>query len=209
MYYLPEAVHRATRELGFDAHPEAKLGYAIFLDHLRGTVVLGQTGVGGNGLHFYGGGIVLGGLSDRAVPRHPRLGNYVKIGTGTKFFGPMIIGDYTQVGVDSQLIGRIEFEGNNTVGNWVRIGSYSSGGNGYNHRPGKITFAEGVRVGDHTLIINTDPDELSIPKDFPIPADSFVFGVNGKPTHKESHRGDTNRRSLEDAVSDAERRTDN
>jgi serine acetyltransferase len=192
LYYVPEQIHKITRGIGLDFHPEAHVGYGIFMDHLL-QVVMGQTGKLGRGCAFYGGGIVFGGISDKAVNRHPVLDDFVSIGTDTTFFGPIYVGSNSSFGVSTHLIGVLEFQGNNSIGNWVSIGSYyqqSSGAPKDYERPGKIIFEQGVRIGDHSIVINTDSEELYIPSAFLIGANSIVIGKKGKPKHIESHLAD-------------------
>lgn len=199
LYYIPELIHKITREIGLDAHPEADIGYGIFMDHLL-QVVVGQTGKVGCGCSFYGGGVVLGGISDKAVNRHPILDDFVSIGTDTTFFGPIYVGPNSSFGVSTHLIGVLEFRGDNSIGNWVSIGSYYQQSRGTPkdyERPGKIVFEKGVNIEDHSTVINTDPEELYIPPDFLIGANSIVIGEKGKPKHIESHLANNTIRDLE------------
>ena len=180
LYLIPELIQEINSALGLDAHPEAKIGYGELIDHERGTVVIGQTGIVGNYWDFAGGGIVLGGLSRKPSQRHPILGNGISIGTSTMFFGPIVIGDYSRFGVNSIIIGYIRFGNECRVGSDVDIGSYNSL-NGNNSRPGQIIFENGVIVGDGSTILNTGEEDLVIGEEFKIKPKSYVVGVNGKP----------------------------
>ena len=180
VYLMPTIIHEINREKGFDAHPEARVGWGNFFDHVRD--IIGQTGVIGNYNSFLGTGIVLGGHTNKTKKRHPQLEDFISIGTDTAFFGPIHIGSYSRFGVHSYIIGDIIFEGNNTIGNGVEICSYFPNNNGKSQgRPGKIRLGRNVSVGDGTTIINTAPEDLYIPSEFNIPTASYVVGEEGRP----------------------------
>jgi serine O-acetyltransferase len=79
---------------GIDIHPAAQIGRRIVLDHGFGTVV-GETCEFGDDCYILSG-VILGaaGIAGNvAGKRHPRLGSRVEVGSGSRIFGPVVIGD--------------------------------------------------------------------------------------------------------------------
>ncbi len=199
LYLIPEKIHQITRKLGLDSHPEADVGYGIFIDHVSGTIVIGQTGVVGRFADFAGGGIVLGGLTRRPTDRHPILGEGISIGTGTNFFGPLNVGDYSNFGVNSSVIGYVNFGKECRIGSDVDIGSYRlSNPNKNNGKPGKIILENNVIVGDGVTIFNAESENLVIPSGNIIEPKSYIEGIDGKPVLVERPHGEYLRQLIRD-----------
>ncbi len=87
---------------GIEIHPGAKLGRKVFIDHGMG-VVIGETAEVGDGCVIYKG-VVLGGVSQARVRRHPRLGRDVIVGSNACVLGAIDIGDGARVGSGSVVI---------------------------------------------------------------------------------------------------------
>ncbi|MCZ6633757.1 MAG: hypothetical protein O7G87_10145 [bacterium] len=164
---------RAISELGgryyqADLHPETQIGDANFLEHTHRGLTTGQTGVVGFGCVIYP--CTLGGLSDKVRQRHPRIGNFVKIGTDATLLGPVTIGDHSTIGSGSDIYGFVEMGQNCQIASSVVIGTVRLG----SRIPGKIRLGNGVRVGDGTIIENSTDLDLFIPDKSEIPARSHV-----------------------------------
>lgn len=79
---------------GAEIHPAAQVGERFVLDHGFGTVI-GETTQIGNDCYVLGG-VVLGAMGisgNKEVRRHPRVGNNVQIGSFSRVFGTVSIGD--------------------------------------------------------------------------------------------------------------------
>ena len=100
---LPRIISQIMRFLtGIEIHPGAYIKKGFFIDHGMG-VVIGETAeIGENVLMYHQ--VTLGGTSLKAGKRHPTLGNNVLIGAGAKLFGPINIGDNTQIGGGSVVV---------------------------------------------------------------------------------------------------------
>ena len=109
---LQEHVHSIT---GIDIHPGAKIDEYFFIDHGTG-VVIGETAEIGAWTRLYQG-VTLGALkfkkeSDGSLQkyykRHPTIGKNVVIGAGAKILGPVVIGDYVNIGANTWIDFNIE-----------------------------------------------------------------------------------------------------
>ena len=99
----PRLLSHANRFLtGIEIHPGAKLGRGVFIDHGMG-VVIGETAEVGEGCVIYKG-VVLGGVSQARVRRHPRLGANVVVGSNACVLGAIEIGAGARVGSGSVVI---------------------------------------------------------------------------------------------------------
>ncbi len=87
---------------GVEIHPAAKIGRGFFIDHGMG-VVIGETAEIGNDVLIYQG-VVLGGVSQEKIKRHPTIGNNVVIGAGATLLGPIKVGKGVRVGAGSVVI---------------------------------------------------------------------------------------------------------
>ena len=164
---------RAIAELGgryyqADLHPETQIGDANFLEHPHRGLTTGQTGVIGRGCVIYP--CTLGGISDKVRQRHPRIGNFVQIGTDAQLLGPVGIGDRSSVGINSQVYGYVDISEDCRIASTVVIGTVLTG----TGKPGRICLGKGVRVGDGTVIENSTELDLVIPDKTEIPARSHV-----------------------------------
>ncbi|VGM95392.1 Serine acetyltransferase [uncultured Avibacterium sp.] len=84
---------------GAEINPYAKIGKRFILDHGIGTVI-GETAEIGDDCYMLGG-VILGakGISNNPEGiRHPRIGNNVQIGSFSKLFGAITIGNNVFIG---------------------------------------------------------------------------------------------------------------
>jgi serine O-acetyltransferase len=70
---------------GVEIHPGARIGRGVFIDHGMG-VVIGETAEVGEGCVLFKG-VVLGGVSQERIRRHPRLGRQVVVGSNACVLG--------------------------------------------------------------------------------------------------------------------------
>ncbi|KAK9810508.1 hypothetical protein WJX72_011977 [[Myrmecia] bisecta] len=85
-----------------DAHPAARLGRGIMIDHATG-VVIGETAVVGDNvslLHH----VTLGGSGTGKGVRHPTIGHGVLLGAGVTVLGPVTVGAGSKVGAGSVVV---------------------------------------------------------------------------------------------------------
>lgn len=95
--FIPRLISQISRFLtGIEIHPGAVIGKGFFIDHGMGVVIGETTEIGDFVLLYHG--VTLGGTSLNPGKRHPTVGNHVLIGAGAKIFGPLQIGDHSQVG---------------------------------------------------------------------------------------------------------------
>lgn len=99
--FIPRLISQIARIItgGIEIHPGAKIGKGFFIDHGAG-VVIGETAEIGNNVLMYHQ-VTLGtqgGMVDAKERRHPKIGHNVMIGAGAKLFGPIEIGDNSQIG---------------------------------------------------------------------------------------------------------------
>jgi serine O-acetyltransferase len=86
---------RISNCFGVDIHPAAKIGYGLMLDHATG-IVIGETSVVGNNVSIMQS-VTLGGTGKDMRDRHPKIGDGVLIGAGSKILGNINIGEGAQV----------------------------------------------------------------------------------------------------------------
>ena len=84
---------------GVEIHPGATIGRRVFIDHGMG-VVIGETAEVGDSCVIYKG-VVLGGVSQARVRRHPRLGKRVVVGSNACVLGAVEVGDGARIGSGS------------------------------------------------------------------------------------------------------------
>lgn len=87
---------------GVDIHPGARIGRGVFIDHGMG-VVIGETAEVGDGCLLFKG-VVLGGVSQERVWRHPRLGRSVVVGSNACVLGAIEVGEGARIGSGSVVI---------------------------------------------------------------------------------------------------------
>ncbi len=103
---MTEYAHGLT---GIDIHPGATIGKYFFIDHGTG-IVIGETTQIGKNVKIYQG-VTLGALSTRkgqqlkGVKRHPTIGDYVTIYSGTSILGgDTVIGDNATIGGNAFIV---------------------------------------------------------------------------------------------------------
>jgi serine O-acetyltransferase len=101
-YYIH---NRVTEIFAVDIHPAAKIGKGIFIDHATG-VVIGETAHIGDDVSLLHG-VTLGGTGKEHGDRHPKVGNGVLIGAGTKILGNVRIGDGSKIGAGSVVLDHV------------------------------------------------------------------------------------------------------
>ncbi len=94
--------HIARFFTGIEIHPGAKIGRRFFIDHGMGVVIGETTEIGDDVLIYQG--VVLGGVSQQKIKRHPTIGNRVVIGAGAILLGPIKVGDGAKIGAGSVVI---------------------------------------------------------------------------------------------------------
>ena len=100
---IPRLISQISRFLtGIEIHPGAYIGKGFFIDHGMGVVIGETSEIGENVLLYHQ--VTLGGTSLKGGKRHPTLGNNVLVGAGAKLFGPITIGNNTQVGGSSVVV---------------------------------------------------------------------------------------------------------
>lgn len=90
---------------GIEIHPAAKIGRRFFIDHGMG-VVIGETSEIGNDVLIYQG-VVLGGVSQEKIKRHPTIKNNVVIGANAVLLGPIKVDAHAKIGAGSVVINDI------------------------------------------------------------------------------------------------------
>lgn len=96
---------RTSEVFAMDIHPAARIGHGILIDH--GTsVVIGETAVVGNDVSMLHE-VTLGGTGKESGDRHPKVGNGVLLGAGTKVLGNVRIGDGSKVGAGSVVLAEV------------------------------------------------------------------------------------------------------
>ena len=94
--FVPRLISQISRFFtGIEIHPGAKFGPGVFIDHGNG-VVIGETAEIGESVLIYHQ-VTLGGTSLLPGKRHPTIGNGVMIGAGAKLFGPITVGNNSQI----------------------------------------------------------------------------------------------------------------
>eukprot|EP00559_Dactyliosolen_fragilissimus_P003297 CAMPEP_0184872678 /NCGR_PEP_ID=MMETSP0580-20130426/41426_1 /TAXON_ID=1118495 /ORGANISM="Dactyliosolen fragilissimus" /LENGTH=401 /DNA_ID=CAMNT_0027375509 /DNA_START=283 /DNA_END=1489 /DNA_ORIENTATION=+ len=93
---------QASAAFGVDIHPAATIGAGVMFDHGTG-IVIGETARIGDGctlLH----GVTLGGTGKESGDRHPKVGNHVLVGAGSKILGNVTIGCGAKIGAGSVVL---------------------------------------------------------------------------------------------------------
>lgn len=101
--FIPRLISQLSRFFTqIEIHPGAFIDKGFFVDHGSG-VVIGETAeIGKNVLMYHQ--VTLGGTSLSTGKRHPTVGDNVLIGAGAKLFGPIKIGNNTQIGGGSVVV---------------------------------------------------------------------------------------------------------
>lgn len=104
LYTLARLVSQAARFFtGIEIHPGAKIGKRLFIDHGMG-VVIGETAIIGNDCLIYQGATLGGTGKDKGLRRHPKLGDNVMIGAGSKVLGGFTVGDNAKVAANAVVL---------------------------------------------------------------------------------------------------------
>jgi serine O-acetyltransferase len=93
---------RMSELYSVDIHPAAPIGHGVFMDHATG-IVIGETARVGNDVSMLHG-VTLGGTGKVYTDRHPKIGNGVLLGAGSKVLGNIKIGDEARVGSGSVVL---------------------------------------------------------------------------------------------------------
>ncbi|CAL9121716.1 unnamed protein product [Musa textilis] len=93
---------RTSEVLAVDIHPGARIGAGVLLNHATG-VVIGETTVVGDDVSILHG-VTLGGTGKEGGDRHPKIGDGVLLGAGTKILGNVRIGEGTKIGAGSVVL---------------------------------------------------------------------------------------------------------
>jgi serine O-acetyltransferase len=94
--------HRISEMFHVDAHPAAKIGKGVMIDHATG-VVIGETAVIGDNVSILHN-VTLGGTGTTDGDRHPKIGNGVVLGAGATVLGPVIVGANVKIGAGSVVL---------------------------------------------------------------------------------------------------------
>ncbi len=94
--------NRVSEVFGVDAHPAARIGRGIMIDHATGVVV-GETAVIEDDVSILHG-VTLGGTGKHTGDRHPKIRKGVMIGAGAKILGNIEVGECARVGAGSVVL---------------------------------------------------------------------------------------------------------
>ncbi|MBV9046411.1 MAG: serine O-acetyltransferase [Alphaproteobacteria bacterium] len=93
---------RISELFGVDAHPAARLGKGIMIDHATG-VVIGETAVVEDDVSMMHD-VTLGGTGKESGDRHPKIRRGVLLSMGAKVLGNIEVGEYSRVGAGSVVL---------------------------------------------------------------------------------------------------------
>jgi serine O-acetyltransferase len=93
---------RVSELFGVDAHPAARIGRGIFLDHATG-IVIGETAVVEDDVSMLHG-VTLGGTGKEKGDRHPKVRRGVLLSVGAKVLGNIEVGEFSLVGAGSVVL---------------------------------------------------------------------------------------------------------
>ena len=101
--FTARAVSHVNRFVtGIEIHPGATIGRRVFIDHGMG-IVIGETATIGDECLLYKG-VVLGGVSQNRIKRHPQLGPRVVVGSNACVLGAIDIGEGARIGSGSVVV---------------------------------------------------------------------------------------------------------
>lgn len=102
LFFIARMVNHLSRFLtGFDIHPGAKIGKALFLEH--GFITIGETAQIGDNVTIYPC-VTLGGTNPangKGGKRHPTLEDDVIVGCGAAILGPVNVGRRARIGANA------------------------------------------------------------------------------------------------------------
>ena len=96
---------RISEVFGVDAHPAAKIGRGVMIDHGTG-VVIGETAVIEDDVSMLHG-VTLGGTGKEQGDRHPKVRRGVMIGANATILGNIEVGAYSRVGAGSVVLSAV------------------------------------------------------------------------------------------------------
>ncbi|PON90263.1 Serine O-acetyltransferase [Trema orientale] len=109
---------RVSEVFGVDIHPGAKIGSGLVIDHATG-IVIGETAVVGENVTILHN-VTLGGTGKGFGDRHPKIGDGVFIGAGSKVLGSVRIGQGAKIGAGSVVLKEVPPNAT-AVGNPARL----------------------------------------------------------------------------------------
>ncbi|MEO1721088.1 MAG: serine O-acetyltransferase [Pseudomonadota bacterium] len=93
---------RVSEMFSIDAHPAARIGKGLMIDHAH-SVVIGETAVIGDDVSMLHG-VTLGGTGKEGGDRHPKIGDGVLIGAGAKVLGNISVGKCSRIAAGSVVL---------------------------------------------------------------------------------------------------------
>lgn len=93
---------RMSELYSIDIHPAARIGQGIMIDHAH-SIVIGETAVVGNNVSILHG-VTLGGTGKEDDDRHPKIGDGVLIGAGSKVLGNIKVGCCSRIAAGSVVL---------------------------------------------------------------------------------------------------------
>ena len=96
---------RVSEIFSLDLHPAAQLGRGLLIDHAH-ALVIGETAVVGDNVSLLHD-VTLGGTGKAGGDRHPKIGDGVMIGAGTKVLGNITIGHCCRIAAGSVVLSDI------------------------------------------------------------------------------------------------------
>jgi serine O-acetyltransferase len=93
---------RTSEVFGVDAHPGARMGNGIMIDHAH-SIVIGETAVVGDNVSMLHS-VTLGGTGKEDGDRHPKIGDGVLIGAGAAVLGNIRVGHCSRIAAGSVVL---------------------------------------------------------------------------------------------------------
>ena len=93
---------RTSEVFGVDAHPGARMGNGIMIDHAH-SIVIGETAVVGDNVSMLHS-VTLGGTGKEDGDRHPKIGDGVLIGAGAAVLGNIRVGPCSRIAAGSVVL---------------------------------------------------------------------------------------------------------
>jgi len=93
---------RVSEMFSIDAHPAARIGKGLMIDHAH-SIVIGETAVIGDDVSMLHG-VTLGGTGKEGGDSHPKIADGVLIGAGAKVLGNITVGKCSRVAAGSVVL---------------------------------------------------------------------------------------------------------
>jgi serine O-acetyltransferase len=93
---------RVSEVYTVDIHPAARIGQGIMIDHAH-SIVVGETAVVGDNVSILHS-VTLGGTGKEDGDRHPKIGDGVLIGAGSKVLGNIRVGENSRIAAGSVVL---------------------------------------------------------------------------------------------------------